>query len=474
MTERRTEPRRPAVCLAAALLALACCGPVAAAPAAKAPAAKDAKVASPTTTGWPPLQRKVERISRAEARERMARERRFLAERDRRRQLLDDLRRQLAAARKEGDRLRKQFDANEKALAGLHRTLRQRTGNLGELFGTLRQAAGDLAGRLRESPVSLQYPRRAAWVAGLAREDRLPDIDALERLWHEMAREIREDGRIRRLTLAVTEPDGSRVQRPVIRIGLFTLISGDHYLQYAPEDHRLFDLARQPGRHDRRLAAAFTALHEGTGWMAVDPTRGNLLALLVQRPTLAERIRQGGTVGALIIAVGLGGLLLALYRLLALARTGRRVLKQLRQPEAPDRDNPLGRVLLAAAAAAGDDPDGMERTLDEAILREMPALQRGIGLLKLLAGVAPLLGLLGTVTGMILTFQAITLFGSSEPRLMAGGISQALVTTVMGLVVAIPLLFLHSLVNARSRNLVRILDEEAAALLAGGRQDHAG
>ncbi|MCP4045074.1 MAG: MotA/TolQ/ExbB proton channel family protein, partial [Gammaproteobacteria bacterium] len=126
----------------------------------------------------------------------------------------------------------------------------------------------------------------------------------------------------------------------------------------------------------------------------------------------------------------------------------------------------LGRIMLAAADAPSETDDLLLLKIDEAILAEIPALERGTGLIKLLAATAPLLGLLGTVTGMIVTFQSISLFGTGDPKLMAGGISQALVTTVLGLVVAIPLLFGHNLVASLSRSLVQRLDEQSAGMLA--------
>ncbi|MEC8351463.1 MAG: MotA/TolQ/ExbB proton channel family protein, partial [Pseudomonadota bacterium] len=98
--------------------------------------------------------------------------------------------------------------------------------------------------------------------------------------------------------------------------------------------------------------------------------------------------------------------------------------------------------------------------------REMPKITRNLTLIKIISVVAPLLGLLGTVTGMINTFQAITLFGTGDPKLMAGGISQALVTTVLGLVVAIPTVFLYTLLNTRSKNMLLILQEQSAGIIA--------
>jgi biopolymer transport protein ExbB len=140
----------------------------------------------------------------------------------------------------------------------------------------------------------------------------------------------------------------------------------------------------------------------------------------------------------------------------------------------PRADNPLGRVLRVYEENQSADVEKLGLKLDEAILKETPALERGIMLLKVLSVVAPLLGLLGTVTGMIKTFQAITLFGTGDPKLMAGGISEALVTTVLGLVTAIPLLLLHSVVSTRSKNLVQVLDEQSVGLVAERAEGHRG
>jgi biopolymer transport protein ExbB len=132
----------------------------------------------------------------------------------------------------------------------------------------------------------------------------------------------------------------------------------------------------------------------------------------------------------------------------------------------PDTANPLGRVLAVYHQNRGIDTETLELKLDEAILKDTPALQRGLVTIRVLAVIAPMLGLLGTVTGLIETFQSITLFGTGDPRLMAGGISQALVTTVLGLGAAIPLILMHSALNTRSKRLLAVLEEQSAGLIA--------
>ena len=200
--------------------------------------------------------------------------------------------------------------------------------------------------------------------------------------------------------------------------------------------------------------------------MAVDFTRGQILRAVVQSKTPMERVREdGGPVGFVIIGVGLFGLLMCLWKAFALFTTGARISRQMKREEA-DKKNPLGRVLAVYADNPDVDVETLELKLDEAILRESAPIETGLAFIKVLYVVAPLLGLLGTVVGMIATFQMITLFGTGDPRMMAGGISTALVTTVLGLVVAIPLTLLHSFLQGRAKALIQVLEEQAAGIVA--------
>jgi biopolymer transport protein ExbB len=185
-----------------------------------------------------------------------------------------------------------------------------------------------------------------------------------------------------------------------------------------------------------------------------------------------ERIAQGKIVGYVIIALGLVGLLIAIWRLLALTATTTACNRQAKNLEQAG-NNPLGRVIKIAHDNPGVDVEGLELKLGEAILKETPKFNAWLSFLKIISVVAPLLGLLGTVTGMIITFQAITLYGAGDPKLMAGGISTALVTTVLGLVVAIPMVFLHTLVQSRAKRLTQILQEESAGMLSERAERHA-
>jgi biopolymer transport protein ExbB len=194
---------------------------------------------------------------------------------------------------------------------------------------------------------------------------------------------------------------------------------------------------------------------------------------LIARPNLQERVQQGGLVGYLIIALGIIGLLIALERMVVLGIASRKVSAQLKS-DTPRQDNALGRVLSVHDANKAADTETLELKLSEAIFKETPTLNRALLFLKIISVVAPLMGLLGTVTGMIKTFQAITLYGTGDPKLMAGGISQALVTTVLGLCVAIPMVLLHTLVSGRSRRIVQVLQEQSAGIIATHAEQQSG
>ncbi|MGB5488633.1 MAG: MotA/TolQ/ExbB proton channel family protein [Lysobacterales bacterium] len=367
-------------------------------------------------------------------------------------------------------RMEKEFEENDAQILVLETAFQDRLGGLKELFGVLQQASGDARGQFETSLTQVQFPDRTDFLLEFAKKmgqsNRLASLEEIERLWFEMQREMTETSRVVTFTTNVVNASGEENQQEVTRIGAFNVISEGKYLEYVPETQRLVELQRQPAsRYTGRLADLESAT-SGMYPIGLDPTRGQLLGLLVQSPSLMERIDQGKTVGYVIIVLGIFGVLIAVWRVLVLTAVGAKVNSQIKNISQPNTNNPLGRVLKVSQDAAGADIETIELKLGEAILRETPKFNSMLPLLKIISVVAPLLGLLGTVTGMIVTFQAITLYGAGDPKLMAGGISTALVTTVLGLCVAIPTVFLHTLVSSRARRLTQILQEESAGMLA--------
>ncbi len=423
------------------------------------------------------LLKRVQQGEVTEKRENREREQRFQQDKASQQKVLADAQAQRAGLEQRSDALETQFEENELRVADLTEQFDKRLGSLKELFGVLQQVAGDTRAQFENSITSTQPsirdgndPDRVQFLADLAAKmgtaSKLASIEEIERLWFEMLNEMQETGRVVSYRAPVILGDGQQTELDVTRVGVFNLITDGKYLQYTPETGNITELARQPQQvRFVKTTADLANADSGMVTFALDPTRGQILSLLIQEPDLRERIDQGGTVGYIIIALGAIGMLLAVWRWVALFVTGTKVRAQLKK-ETPSADNPLGRVLKVADDNRGVDRETLELKLGEAIYKERPALDRALPFIKIISVVAPLLGLLGTVTGMIVTFQAITLFGTGDPKLMAGGISQALVTTVLGLVVAIPTVLLHTLVSGRSRSIQQVLQEQAAGIVA--------
>ena len=393
----------------------------------------------------------------------------FQQARGRQQQLLRDMAAEQTRQEARSVQLEGTFELNDAEIIDLERALMERLGELKELFGVLQQAAGDARGNFDTSVTQIQFPDRGEWLTSFAQKmgstTRMPTLEEIERIWFELQREMTESARIVKLNTTVINAQGVEEIRDVVRVGLFNVVSDGQYLEYIPETGRLIELQRQPaGRYTSRAQDLQDAT-EGLHAFAVDPTRGQLLALLVQSPSLMERIAQGKEVGYVIIALGTVALVIAIWRLLALSAIAAKVNRQAKNLDQAG-NNPLGRVLKIAHDNPDSDVEVLELKLGEAILKELPKFNSMLSFLKIISVVAPLLGLLGTVTGMIVTFQAITLYGAGDPKLMAGGISTALVTTVLGLVVAIPTVFLHTLIQSRAKRLTQILQEESAGMLS--------
>ncbi|WP_426358115.1 MotA/TolQ/ExbB proton channel family protein [Pseudocolwellia sp. HL-MZ19] len=361
------------------------------------------------------------------------------------------------------------FQDNEIELANKSDALTKRMGELKELFGVLQQVAGDTRSKFQTSVVSAQIADRGVFLDDFAQSmgssSKLASIEEIERLWFELQREMTESGKVHKFSREVVKVNGEKVKTDVVRVGGFNLVSDGKYLEYVDETGSVAELIRQPSDRYLSSAAELTSSASNVVPFALDPTGGSILGLLVQAPNLQERIDQGGSVGYVILAIGLIGLLIGVERFISLTIIGGKVNSQLKNTTA-SKNNPLGRVMLVKDENDSADAETLELKLSERILKEVPVLTTRLTFIKIISVVAPLIGLLGTVVGMINTFQAITLFGTGDPKLMAGGISQALVTTVLGLVVAIPMVFISTILNTRSRGIINILQHQSAGILA--------
>ncbi len=411
------------------------------------------------------LLNKVQAGWNAQAAELKKREADFLADKNAQARKLQEARAELARQERRGESLEAQFEENEKKLADLEETLRIRLGTLGELFGVVRASAGETNSLLVGSLSSAQYPGRAERLTDLAASKKLPSVDQLETLWFMLQQELVASGEIVKFEAPVIRADGQQEDLTVARIGPFTAVADDKYMVWDPNLQKLKELGRQPA--SRFLADAKRLLDAKDGFVqaAIDPTQGSLLSLLVSAPTVRERLALGGLIGYIILTLGAITFLVAVIRLAMLFVVAAKVRSQ-RSAKEPSEGNPLGRIMMVHKKNPDVDTEVLGAKLDESIIRESASLERFLWAIKVVAGIAPLMGLLGTVTGMIETFQTLTLFGTGDPKQMAGGISEALVTTMLGLVVAIPLVLMHSWLSSITRNLIDILSEQSAGIIA--------
>ena len=405
---------------------------------------------------------------RAQAREEnRKREQQFLAEEAEQDRLIREQEQAIAALERRSAELEKRFNANELKVEEKRIQRDERLGSLKELFGHLTGAAGDLRVRLRNSITSSQFDGRQAFldalIAKMNDDTDLPTVEEIERLWFELHREMTESGAVAVYPARV----GTQENREVVRVGLFNLVSNGDYLAWDEGTQTVSVLPRQPEAYTGG-AQKLQAAESGYTPVGIDPTGaagGGYLKALINSPTLVERWHQGKIVGYVITGVGLFGLAVALWRLLALMALSAKVGRQQKSDEVSD-SNPLGRIIQVGQTHANDDVETLELKLGEAIIKERPAIHRGLPLIKIISMVAPLMGLLGTVTGMIIVFQAITIYGAGDPKAMAGGISSALVTTVLGLIVAIPMMLAHSMLFARAKRILHVLEEQSAGIVA--------
>ena len=428
-----------------------------------------AAVLAPAASAQQTLQdllNEVRKEGREVSAENRQREQEFLAKRNEQRSLLDRAKADLAAAQRRSEQLKASFDQNEQTLTELEEVQRLRLAEIGELFGVVRQTAGEAQGMVDTSLLTAQKPDRGAVAKTLGEAKKLPTIDELRDLQFLLLEEMAGSASVERFQTQLRDSSGAQTAGEVVRVGLFNIISDEGFLIFSDSSGELQVLDPQPSGAVLSPAKSFMSV--GAGQLAafpVDPSGGSLLQLETKKATPGERVQQGGPVGYVIIGLGVIGLLIAVWRLLVLTGISGAMKKQMKS-DSPSEKNPLGRILSVYAENRNADTETLELKLDEAIMKEVPPLETGQSLIKVFAAVAPLLGLLGTVVGMIETFQAITLFGTGDPKLMAGGISAALVTTMLGLIVAIPLVFLHTLVTGRSKNLIEVLEEQSAGIIA--------
>ncbi|HHX8294990.1 TPA: MotA/TolQ/ExbB proton channel family protein [Vibrio diabolicus] len=366
-----------------------------------------------------------------------------------------------AALQAEADSLSVTFGENEAELAQLEEKLRLETGSLGELFGVVRQNAKELESELKSSVTGVDANSYQKDIDAIVAAKSLPTLTQLQAMWHSMEEQIKASGEMANVSFTLLNGEGREQTVNGVRLGSMALLDDTGYVKWNGQRGDAVNYLRQP----ESGPTANTISSGDIDALVIDPSRGILLEQLANSPTLADRLNAGGVVGKIILGLLAIGLLIALVRGASLMISRQKIMKQLKTPAQPG-DNPLGRVLAVYQKDKHRSVEALELRLLEAVVDEQTHLEKGLSMLKLLAALAPMLGLLGTVTGMIETFQVITQFGNGDPKVMAGGISMALVTTVLGLVSAMPLLLAHNVLSSQAENIRSILEKQGIGLVA--------
>lgn len=362
------------------------------------------------------------------------------------------------------DVLTKTFSDNENKLARLEEKLRLETGSLGELFGVVRQNAKELGAELSSTVNSVDRAEHTATVEQIIDAKSLPSMPQLSGLWMSMVEQIQASSELSKSQIAFINGEGNTQNVDAYRLGSIGLVTDQGYVSWNTQREDAIAYLKQP-ENGPTLTSLSSLANGEVANVVVDPSRGFMLEQLALTPSLTDRLQAGGVVGKVILGLLAIGLIIALVRGVSLSIARQKIRAQLKNPEQAG-DNPLGRVLAVYNKEQNQTVEALELRLLEAVVDEQTHLEKGLSMLKLLAALAPMLGLLGTVTGMIETFQVITQFGNGDPKVMAGGISMALVTTVLGLVAAMPLLLAHNILSTQSENIRNILEKQGIGLVA--------
>ena len=425
------------------------------------------ELSAPVITDLDLLVESVKTSASIRAKEDKARLNKFLSDKNKQQSLLNQMKVKLNNEEDRSERLTKQYEDNDAALSDLEEQLTLKLGSFGELFGIVRQTAGESKGQFSLSLTNIEYPDRIDFLGDLAERKSLdlPTSAELERLWYEILNELNQSGKVKKYNTNILSKSGELVNRDIIRIGVFNSVSDGDYLNLVSEQNVLEYLAKQPEGSIRRSARRLQNNDVEYREVFIDPTRGSLLTKLIDRAGFFDRINQGGFVGYIILIILALGITMGVLQFLFLRNESNIVDSELNSGKYSDSST-LGKLNSIYSKYKGENPEELEAQLEDVLARATPALEKNLSIIKLLAAVAPLLGLLGTVIGMIETFQSITLFGTGDPKLMAGGISQALVTTMLGLIAAVPLLFIHNILDSRSRSISQIYEEQAIGYVA--------
>jgi len=395
----------------------------------------------------------------------------------------------IADLKAENDRLEKSVRSLETESTGLKDREDDLSGQLAETDGVMRELVGvirvnakDIDALIEQNLQNALEADQSVFLKAIAGQSQFPGMDDVQEMVELLRRQIHGAGDVRITRGPIIDRSGNTVQADLLLLGNFTAAyrtgSETGFLNYSAAGRKLFALSRLPSRRLQKQIRHYMAGKQDT--VPVDITRGGALNQLTHELSLWRQIPKGGPIVWPILAILVVGIAIVVERIIFLKQRGldaddfTRNIEGLVAENKWDKcktscrelaDKPVARVVAAGLACWHMQREAMENALQEAILREVPPMERFLSTLGILAAIAPLLGLLGTVTGMIDTFHVITQHGTGDPRMMSGGISEALVTTMLGLTVAIPIMLAHTLLNRAVDTRIGQMEEKAVALV---------
>ncbi len=380
------------------------------------------------------------------------------------------------------DTLKNKSEELDKREKEVSEALTQTDSMINELVGVIRVNAKDVDGLISQNLQTALEKDSTEFIQTIAQSQRFPGMDDVRALTQGLRAQIESTGEVSLSKGQIVDRAGHQVEADVLLIGPFTAAyrTADEvgFCNYSVTGRKLYALSRLP---DSRMQSRLEEYMDGEGdSVPMDISRGGALRQLTHELKLWDQVPKGGPIVWPILAILAIGLLIVAERVFFLLRKKLNADKLMRTIEADIAENkwpectkecekhrgsPVAKVLKAGLECCRMPREELENALQEAILHEIPPMERFLSTLGMLAAIAPLMGLLGTVTGMIDTFHVITLHGTGDPRLMSGGISEALVTTMLGLTVAIPLMLCQTLLSRAVDNRIGEMEEKAVALV---------
>jgi len=395
---------------------------------------------------------------------------------------IEKLRRENESLRRKKEELSKKLKEliNEEDV--LKKEKEEKEEEIKDLIAAIRSSAKETIELLNKSPQSAVIKGREKEIRTILSKSEFPSLSSIKRMIDIIFQEIRLSGEVRIVNGRFIDRSGSEKVGEILFIGNFEQVyrtkKETGFLLYSEASKRLFSLSKLPPRSMRRKLNKY--MEGKSESVPVDITRGAAIRQLNYRLSLIEEIPKGGPIVIPILFIGLVSFILILERAIYLYKKdhnsdrllnefmrnlSRNDIKECEKICLKEKDKPIFRVLFSGIKAKDLSKEELEDRLEEAILNEIPSLERFLSTIIILAEISPLLGLLGTVTGIIRTFHVIALYGTGDPRLMSSGISEALVTTMLGLMVAIPVMFFHTILSTKVENIISKMEKAAVSFV---------